>query len=307
MKLARVLAILLVLSLCANAYFILLTPAGQASLREATTRINELEAENARLTMELDRFNLTLTGYQDQLEIFRQRIQELTGLMNATPGTHQGIAVLQAPAVTQRIEYSRDTPFLRGRVTEEGAMINITAEVKPGKGRVLVDTQPLMGLVFQDAAKAAVLVAGNRTGTSLEGSDVIFSITAPAEVPAVDGPSAGALMTLLVISVLEGKPLREDVTLTGTIDRQGGIGAIGGIVEKAQAAKDAGKALFLLPRANANLVRYEEETREYYGFTVVRQVPRTVDAREYVQTSVGIQVRYVDTIDDALELATGAG
>ena len=190
---------------------------------------------------------------------------------------------------------------------QTGVLLNITAEVRPGEGRVLVDTQPLMGLVFQDAANTAVSVAENRTGVSLAGSDVIFSIRAPGEVPAVDGPSAGALMTLLAISAIEKKPIREDLTLTGTIDQDGNVGAIGGIPDKAQAAKDAGKALILLPRANAQYVLYTQQTRQYYGFSIVRQIPTTVDAKTYVENNIGIPVQYVDTIDDVLKIATATG
>lgn len=62
-----------------------------------------------------------------------------------------------------------------------------------------------MGTVFQDAANTAVYVAQNKTGIDLSGSDVIFSIEGSKEIPSVDGPSAGALMTLLVISALEKK------------------------------------------------------------------------------------------------------
>ena len=150
-------------------------------------------------------------------------------------------------------------------------------------------------------------VAQNRTGVSLEGSDVIFSISAPGQIPSVDGPSAGALMTLLVISAVENKPIREDVTLTGTIDQNGNIGAIGGVVEKAQAAKASGKSLFLLPQANANLLLYTQQTRQLYGFTVIQQNPNTVDAKTYVETNIGVPVQYVSTIDDVLKIMTATG
>jgi predicted ATP-dependent protease len=114
-------------------------------------------------------------------------------------------------------------------------------------------------------------------------------------------------MTLLAISAIEKKPLREDLTLTGTIDENGNVGAIGGIPEKAQAAKDAGKSLILLPRDNAQLVIYTQQTRQYYGFSVVRQVPATVDAKTYVENNIGIPVQYVDTIDDVLKAAAATG
>jgi predicted ATP-dependent protease len=114
-------------------------------------------------------------------------------------------------------------------------------------------------------------------------------------------------MTLLVISAVENKPIREDVTLTGTIDQDGNVGAIGGVVDKARAAKDSGKSLFLLPRANANLLQYTQQARQYYGFTVVQQVPNSVDAKTYVEANIGEPVQYVDTIDDVLRIATATG
>jgi hypothetical protein len=308
MKPIQVLGILLVISLAANVYLAFFSPQGnEADLVNFSNRVNMLESENARLSMQVDRDNATLGGYQSQLGLYRLQLQELTGLLNVSPSGPVGSAVLQGPAVLQQIQYNGNNPFATGQVVQSGVMLNITAEVKPGKGRVLVDTQPLMGVVFQDAANTAVFVAQNRTGIPLTGSDVIFSINAPGQVPSVDGPSAGALMTLLVISAVEKKPLREDVTLTGTIDQDGNVGAIGGVVEKARAAKDSGKSLLLLPRANANLLQYTQQTRQYYGFTVIQQVPRSVDAKTYVEANVGVPVQYVDTIDDVVRLATTTG
>jgi predicted S18 family serine protease len=308
MKLNRVLAVLLVISLGVNLYLAFLLVQGTpGDLGNLSDRLNMLEAERARLSLLLDRDNRTIHAYERQLSLYRQQLQDLTGLVNVPASGLVGSAVLQGPAVLQQVRYNRNSPFARGQVVQSGVMLNISAEVKPGRGRVLVDTQPLMGLVFQDAANTAVFVAQNRTGVSLAGSDVIFSISAPGQVPAVDGPSAGALMTLLAISAIDGKPLREDVTLTGTIDRDGKVGAIGGIPEKAQAAKDAGKSLILIPGENAKLVRYTPQERQYYGFTVIQEVASTVDAKRYVEENIGIPVQYVDTIDDVLRVATAAG
>jgi hypothetical protein len=308
MKLNRVLAVLLVISLGVNLYLAFLLVQGTpGDLGNLSDRLNMLEAERARLSLLLDRDNRTIHAYERQLSLYRQQLQDLTGLVNVPASGLVGSAVLQGPAVLQQVRYNRNSPFARGQVVQSGVMLNISAEVKPGRGRVLVDTQPLMGLVFQDAANTAVFVAQNRTGVSLAGSDVIFSISAPGQVPAVDGPSAGALMTLLAISAIDGKPLREEVTLTGTIDKEGKVGAIGGIPEKAQAAKDAGKSLILIPGENAKLVRYTPEERQYYGFTVIQEVASTVDAKSYVEENIGIHVQYVGTIDDVVRIATATG
>ncbi|MDD1678119.1 MAG: peptidase S16, partial [Methanomicrobiales archaeon] len=152
--------------------------------------------------------------------------------------------------------------------------------------------------VFQDAANTAVFVAQNVTGKSLTGSDVIFSVEAQDQVPAVDGPSAGALMTALAIAALTGEAPDPAITLTGTIDSTGHVGAIGGVVEKSRAAREAGKSEILLPRENAQLVQYTETTRKIGRFTYIARTPNLVDAKQYIEKEIGITVTYVDSISD---------
>ncbi len=299
---AKILAVLLVLSLIANFYLILEQPSPK-NLTNLTDKVNNLEKTNAELSRQVNMDNVTIHNYASQLDLYRQKTSELENKLNNTPSELQGTAELQAPAVTQKVVYTGQYPFGNEQVMVEGSMMNISVEVRPGKGRVLVQTKPLMGVVFQDAANTAVYVAQNISRKDLSGSDVIFSIEAESEVPSVDGPSAGALMTLLVTSVLDNLTLKKDFTLTGTIDMYGHVGAIGGVVEKAKAANDSGKTLFLLPQENSQLVLYTEQTRTYGGITIIEQVPKTVDAKEYIEANVGIKVEYVDNIEDVIKLA----
>jgi predicted S18 family serine protease len=299
---ARILAVLLILSLIANFYLILEQPAPK-NLANLTDKVNNLEKTNAELSRQVNMDNVTIQNYASQLDLYRQKISELENRTNNTPSELQGTAELQAPAVTQRVVYTGQYPFGSEQVIETGSMMNISVEVRPGKGRVLVQTKPLMGVVFQDAANTAVYVAQNISRKDLSGSDVIFSIEAESEVPSVDGPSAGALMTLLVTSALDNLTLKKDFTLTGIIDRFGHVGAIGGVVEKATAANESGKTLFLLPQENSQLVLYTEQTRTYGGVTIIEQVPKAVDAKEYIESNVGIRVEYVDNIEDVLRFA----
>lgn len=209
-------------------------------------------------------------------------------------------ASMQAPVILQKIEAERGGPFAANTVTEEGAMVNVSVEVVPGRGRVLVQTTPLMGVVFQDAANLAVVVARNHSHANLTGSDIIFSIQGPDEVSEIDGPSAGALMTTLLLSVLEGFPLNESVTVTGTIDEDGGIGPVGGILEKAEAAAASGKTLLILSGENSRVIDYREDARSFGGLKIARQRPVIVDAKEYIEENIGIRVEYVDSIDSLL-------
>jgi predicted S18 family serine protease len=300
----QVLTLLLLVSLAANA--VLLWSASEVDsgeARELETRVDALEEANEDLTRQVAQDNRSLQSYAAQVDTYRTRVHDLEEQLQQCPGGVAGLASLQAPAVLQTVREVPDPPFVREEVVEEGAMINVSVEVDPGKGRVLVQTTPLMGLTFQDAANTAAFVAEGNTGMSLSASDVIFSIEAREEVPAVDGPSAGALMALLLIASLEGEELDENVTLTGTIDTTGNIGPIGGILLKAQAAHDAGKTLLLLPRENSRIVRYETVERNIGGITIIEQRPETLDAKATIEEEIGIEVAYVDTIDDVLAYA----
>jgi predicted S18 family serine protease len=274
-------------------------------LRGLQERINALEEKNALLAQELRMVNLSLEQALKQNELYKERIRELEAELSASTSGVVGYAELDAPAVRQVEEVIGEFPFYERRVVLEGAMIHVSAEIKPGSGRVLVVTKPLMGLVFQDAANVAVYVAQKKTGIELGGSDVVFSVTSEVEIPAIDGPSAGALMALLTIAALENKSLNQDVTITGSIDKDGRIGEIGGVVEKAIAAKEMGKKLILLPRANSGLIRYLEERQELFpGFVIIERKPVVVDAREYIEEKVGIRVAYVETIEEAMDYFT---
>lgn len=296
---------LLALSLVANAYFVLFEEQpslekGQA--QEMQTRINNLQKENEDLQAQINQNNQSLQSYTSQLDSYHKKIFELENNSKTRPKGIEGFATLQGPAVFQKIQTDPTDPFGRQSVSEGGALINISVEIQPGKGRVLVQTTPLMGVVFQDAANTAVFVAETKTGKSLSSSDIIFSINAKNQIPGVDGPSAGALMTLLTISAIDSNTkLNDSITLTGTIDNESNIGPIGGTFEKAKAAKAGGKALFLIPRGNSELVTYKLVERHFGGFTVYERVPETVDAKEYFEKNVGIRIEYVDKIDDVLK------
>ena len=300
---SKLLAFLLILSLTANVYFVLFEEQSSIEgVQAMQDHINSLEAENERLEEQIDQNNESLQSYASQLDSYRQRVFALQNGSQICPIGLEGFATLQGPAVFQTVELDRSGPFIQQLVSEEGALMNISVEIRPGEGRVLVQTTPLMGVAFQDAANTAVYVAEERTGKQLTSSDIIFSITAEEAVPGVDGPSAGALMTLLTISAIDNSStLNHSITLTGTIDNRGNIGQIGGVLEKAQAAKTGGKTLFLIPRENSELVIYNLVERRIGGFTITEREPKIVDAEEYIEENVGINIEYVDTIDDVLK------
>ncbi len=299
-----VIIFLLIISLTANLYLLALQqPVQDEQVRILQDSINSLEAENEILNAQISQDNVSLQSYASQIDYYRQRLSEIEYSMGLSSDGYEGTASLQAPAVYQSIEEYIDGPFIRQTVIEKGSMMDISVEIDPGKGRVLVETKPLMGVVFQDAANTAVFLAQNITNSNLMASDTIFSITAADEVPSVDGPSAGALMTLLMISALKNEQLNDSVTMTGTIDQYGNVGAVGGIVEKAEAAKDSGKELFLLPRENRRLEQYSYVEKNIGGFSIIERRPEIIDAKTHIEETIGIRVEYVDSIHDIIRYA----
>ncbi len=75
-----------------------------------------------------------------------------------------------------------------------------------------------------------------------------------AQAYGVDGPSAGVTMTILLCSLLEGKPIRQDVAVTGEInigvDDSIQVTAVGGVHEKILAAQMWGFKKVVIPAKN---------------------------------------------------------
>ncbi|GAC1396120.1 MAG: Lon family ATP-dependent protease [Vulcanimicrobiaceae bacterium] len=66
----------------------------------------------------------------------------------------------------------------------------------------------------------------------------------------IDGPSAGLAVFLAIYSAITKTPLPRDVALTGELSIAGNVRAVGGIVEKLYAARQAGMRLVLVPSEN---------------------------------------------------------
>ena len=90
-----------------------------------------------------------------------------------------------------------------------------------------------------------------------------FHLHVPAGAVPKDGPSAGVALATALVSLLTGRPVRNQVGMTGEVTLQGKVLPIGGVKQKVLAAHRAGLTEVVLPARNeADLDDVPEAVRE---------------------------------------------
>jgi ATP-dependent Lon protease len=154
-----------------------------------------------------------------------------------------------------------------------GDVLFIEAVLLPGgKGNLTLTGQ--LGNVMQESARAAsshVRQQADALGISAEFlNDHDLHIHVPAGAIPKDGPSAGVTIATAIVSALRNQPVAHDVAMTGEITLSGLVLPVGGIREKALAARRHGIKTFVLPAQNAvDLDELPEEVRRDLRFVPV--------------------------------------
>ncbi|MBS3059056.1 MAG: hypothetical protein J4224_01380 [Candidatus Diapherotrites archaeon] len=170
----------------------------------------------------------------------------------------------------------------------QGLAADLVLDLDPGTGKVWTSVEPLVGTTTQNAAREAVNLARNYSG-QVSSFDYKFSIASNASL--VEGPSAGAAMSLLVISMLQSKVLPSNVSLTGTISSDGFVGPVGGVFEKTAEAANTGIKLFMIPKGEAiQTVKIDGKVQ-------------SINLVDYAPKEFGLKVVEVSTIDEVLKYA----
>ncbi|WEK39456.1 MAG: endopeptidase La [Candidatus Brevundimonas colombiensis] len=133
-----------------------------------------------------------------------------------------------------------------------GDILTIEAIKMPGRGRMTV-TGNLKEVMKESISAAASYVRSRALAFGVkppvfEKTDIHVHV--PDGATPKDGPSAGVAMTVAMVSVLTGIPIRKDIAMTGEITLRGRVTAIGGLKEKLLAALRSGVKTVLIPQEN---------------------------------------------------------
>ncbi|MBO1265628.1 Lon family ATP-dependent protease [Proteiniclasticum sp. SCR006] len=117
------------------------------------------------------------------------------------------------------------------------------------KGKGVVRFNDTAGSMAKDSVFNAASVIRKITGKDMSDYDIHVNVIGGAKI---DGPSAGAAITVCIISALLNRPIRQDTAITGEISIRGKVKPVGGIFEKVYGARRKGIKHVIVPYDNRN-------------------------------------------------------
>ena len=161
-----------------------------------------------------------------------------------------------------------------------GELLTIEVNVMPGKGNLILTGQ--LGEVMRESAQAALTYTRSQAEAldinpeRFERQDIHIHL--PEGAVPKDGPSAGATLAAALISAFTERPIRHDVAMTGEITLRGRVLPVGGVREKALAARRAGIRTFILPRKNErDLMEIPKHLRQDIKFILVDRLDEIIE------------------------------
>jgi ATP-dependent Lon protease len=162
-----------------------------------------------------------------------------------------------------------------------GDVLFIEASSYPGRGRLRVTGQ--LGEVMQESAQAALSwVRSHSEVLDLDPewfAEHDIHVHVPAGAVPKDGPSAGITMVTAIVSLVSGRPVSEQVAMTGEVTLTGQVLGIGGLRDKILAAQRAGVRKVILPKENEpDLDDLPSEARKELEFVLADHVDEVLAA-----------------------------
>ncbi|MGK2932091.1 MAG: endopeptidase La [Solirubrobacterales bacterium] len=207
--------------------------------REAGVR--SLEREIGTVCRKVARVFAESDGKGKKVKVSGKRVRELLGRRRVFSESRRRTRI---PGVSTGLAW---TPT-------GGDVLFIEATAMPGSGKLVITGQ--LGDVMKESAQAALsYVRANAEKVAPDVDEKWFArhdihIHVPAGAVPKDGPSAGVAMTVALVSLITGRPVQNDVAMTGEVTLTGQVLPIGGVKEKSLAAQRAGIKLVILPSRN---------------------------------------------------------
>lgn len=154
-----------------------------------------------------------------------------------------------------------------------GTTLTVEASAMHGKGDVRLTGK--LGDVMKESALAAISFIRSHAdkyaipAEKFETTDIHIHV--PEGATPKDGPSAGITIATAILSAFTGRPVRKDVAMTGEITLRGKVLPIGGLKEKALAARRVGIRNIIIPAENVkDLEELPETVRKELKFIPVK-------------------------------------
>ncbi len=156
-----------------------------------------------------------------------------------------------------------------------GTTLTVEAAVIKGKGEVKLTGK--LGDVMKESALAAFTYLRAHAQELKIDPDVFkendLHIHVPEGATPKDGPSAGITLATAALSAFSGASVRGDIAMTGEITLRGNVLPIGGLKEKALAARRVGIREIIIPAGNEkDLKELPEAIRKELTFYPVKTV-----------------------------------
>lgn len=170
-----------------------------------------------------------------------------------------------------------------------GDIMFIEVNLMPGKGNLQLTGQ--LGEIMQESAQAALTYTRSMADVlsidvrRFEETDIHLHV--PEGAVPKDGPSAGVALATAIISAFTDRPIYRDVSMTGEITLRGRVLPVGGVREKALAARRAGIKTFILPQKNeSDLENIPKKLRQDLHFIFVTRMSEVLAAAMHAQPRV---------------------
>ena len=158
-----------------------------------------------------------------------------------------------------------------------GEVLSVEAVAVPGKGALTLTGK--LGDVMKESAQAAFSYIRSRElapASYVNGHN--FHVHIPEGAIPKDGPSAGVTMATALASLFSGRPVKQNLSMTGELTLTGRVLAIGGLKEKVIASFRDEINTVLFPKAN--LKELDEIPAEIRSKMTLRPVERMDEVLE---------------------------